>query len=265
MLSFFKTKVEPSTKVSSKRQEKKQINIRSHSGLYFQIGLVLSMLVMLLILEADWQLDGKMSYKPAKELDLVEFSLKNYVIEQPVIEPEAPVKEPPKREPQKKVIPVSFTPVKNTANVKETPVKTNDGPVISTGTKTPPKDPTPSGPTTMELVEVVPTFPGCEGLTSNDARIECLSNKIRRHIMRRFDVDQFADRYDAGTPYRIYAQFTIGADGAVTDIKTRAPGDDLAEEAEKVLAGLPEMDPGRMKDKQVAVMYRIPIVLQFDQ
>lgn len=264
MLPFSTSRGEPSTKVSSKRQEKKQINIRSHSGLYFQVGLVLSMLCMLVILETDWKLDGSTAYTPPREISLTEFDMKNYVVEQPVVHVVEPEPEPVKREPVKTVNPTSFTPVKNNLNVKETPVKANDTKFEkpSVGVLTTKEEPT--GPTSMELVEWVPTYPGCEALTSNEARKECLSKKIRKHIMRKFDVDRFADAYDAGTPYRIYAQFTIGADGSIRDIKTRAPGDDLAAEAESVLSQLPVMDPGRMQDKQVAVMYRIPIVLQFN-
>ena len=263
MLPLFKSRGEPSTKVSSKRQEKKHINIRSHSGLYFQVGLVVSMLVMLLILETDWKLDGSMAYTPPRELSLTEFDMKNYVVEKPVVHVAEPEPEPVKRNPVKAVNPTAFTPVKNNTDYIETRVKANDGPVENPPVGTLTKKDEPTVPTSMELVEWVPTYPGCEDLTTNDARMKCLSDKIRKHIMRKFDVDRFADLYDAGTPYRIYAQFTIGADGAITDIKTRAPGDDLAKEAESVISKLPIMDPGRMQDKQVAVMYRIPIILQF--
>lgn len=262
MLPFFSSKGDASTKVSSKQQQKKQINIRWNSGIFFQVGLLVSLITMLVIVETEWELSTEMAYKAPKELDFTEFVLENYVLEQPVVEVVEPVA-PPERKTIVPVIPETFTPVDNSSVLKETKVESSETPVVEVPKVDKPKKELPVLPTSLERVEWVPTFPGCEHLDSNEARKKCLSKKINKFIVRKFDVDRFADHYDSGKPYKIYAQFTIDADGRVVDIYTRGPGPDLEEEAREVLSKLPTMDPGRMQNRTVPVIFQVPIVLSF--
>ena len=262
MLPFFSSKGDATTKVSSKRQQKKQINIHWNSGIFFQVGLLVSLITMLVIVETEWELSSDIAYKAPKEIDLSEFVLENYVLEQPVVEVIEPV-EPPKRERVVPVIPETFTPIDNNSKLDESKVESSETPVVEVPKVDKPKKEKPVIPALLDHVERVPTFPGCEHLEANEARKKCLSTKIHAFIVRKFDVDRFADLYESGKPYKVYAQFTIDADGRVANIKTRGPGPDLEDEAREVLEKLPDMDPGRMQNRTVPVMFQVPIVLSF--
>ena len=75
-------KMESKSKVEglSKREEKKRINIRWNSGLFFQIGLIISMLFVFLIVESNFGI-GEAEFQFPKERELNEIALKNYVVE----------------------------------------------------------------------------------------------------------------------------------------------------------------------------------------
>ncbi|HAT67982.1 MAG TPA: hypothetical protein DCS66_25845, partial [Flavobacteriaceae bacterium] len=64
----------------SKREEKKRINIRWNSGLFFQIGLIISMLFVFLIVESNLGF-SEMAYVIPDKKELKEVALKNYVID----------------------------------------------------------------------------------------------------------------------------------------------------------------------------------------
>jgi len=59
---------------------------------------------------------------------------------------------------------------------------------------------------------------------------------------------------------RVYIQFVVERDGSLTDIKSlRAPSDDLANEAIRVMQTCPHWKPGIQNGKPVRVQYTIPI------
>ncbi len=252
------------SKVLSKREEKKRINVRWNSGLAFQLGLVISMFLVFLVLESTWGLQASAMYEPPKEVDLTEISLDRYVLETPQLEikPETVVIK--KRTVKPAVASNKFKTVTNTSPVNETPVApTEITPVMpETGIEKRPK-PKKNLVANINSVEIVPVFPGCESLSTNLERKNCMSDKIRAFIGRKFDVDKFTDKY-SGERQVINVQFTIDHKGSVVDILARAPGDDLENEAKRVISKLPKMQPGRQFNQAVDVIYRIPIVFKVD-
>lgn len=107
-------------------------------------------------------------------------------------------------------------------------------------------------------VEEVPVFPGCEGLGSNDERIKCMSGKIQKLIGRKFDTSIGIDLGLSGV-HKIYVNFKIQSDGTVNVIGARGPHPLLENEAIRVVKALPEMQPGRQQGKPVGVLYTLPI------
>ncbi|WP_051238759.1 energy transducer TonB [Gaetbulibacter saemankumensis] len=113
-------------------------------------------------------------------------------------------------------------------------------------------------PVPFDVIEEVPIFPGCEAEVSNEAKRKCMSNKISKHIRRHFNVT-LADRLGLHVKQVIRTQFKIDKMGRVAEIKVRGPQRELEVEAERVINKLPVVTPGRQRDKNVGVIYSLPI------
>ena len=226
------------TKVLSKREEKKRINIRSGSGVRFQIGLIISLLLALVISES--RIGSYTTMDKAKTGIVLDepFTIGTIVIE-PEQKPEVKViaaTKPVVRKP----IAMVFDPDKITTT--ETP-ETGPAITLNEGPKTDaaPSEPTPgtdvptepSGPRNIHGIEYVPVFPGCEGFVTNKEKIACMSSKINAFITRNFNTD-VADG-ESGERQRITVQFKIDSRGEITDVKARAPDRALEKEATRGL------------------------------
>ncbi|MFV0566358.1 MAG: energy transducer TonB [Flavobacteriaceae bacterium] len=108
-------------------------------------------------------------------------------------------------------------------------------------------------------VEAVPIYPGCEGKKTNDDRRKCMSEKITKLVQKKFDTNLGSELGLKGKQV-IYTQFKIDATGHVKDIQVRAPHPYLEKEAQRVINFIPEMKPGKQREKNVSVMYALPII-----
>lgn len=106
------------------------------------------------------------------------------------------------------------------------------------------------------VIEEVPVFPGCEGLSKAEQR-QCFQDKIQQHIKDNFTFPETAA--ELGIQGKVFVLFAIGSDGVVTDIQTRGPDHLLEQEARRIIASLPQMKPGRQRNRNVKVPYSIPI------
>ena len=113
----------------------------------------------------------------------------------------------------------------------------------------------------INAVDVVPVFPGCENLESNSERIICLNEKLNKFVSRSFDTSIGSDLGLTGV-HRIYVSFKINKEGVVEVIGARGPHPDLKKEAIRVAKSLPEMQPGRQGDRAVGVTYSLPIIFR---
>ncbi|KAA3621876.1 MAG: hypothetical protein DWP94_09565, partial [Flavobacterium sp.] len=148
-----------------------------------------------------------------------------------------------------------------TMNV-ETPVATTETPTTPVKTTTETVSSKIPNPTVDVIsVEFVPVFPGCESLGSNDERRDCLSDKIRSFISKKFNTDEFS-YLDSGKKFRIDVQFMIDKNGNVQEVRSRAPERSLEHEAERVIKLLPTLKPGMQGNTAVDVIYRIPIIFK---
>ncbi|MHA6278684.1 M56 family metallopeptidase [Salinimicrobium sp. CAU 1759] len=108
------------------------------------------------------------------------------------------------------------------------------------------------------VVEQVPVFPGCEDLATHEEQKECFSQGINNFINTNFNTS-LGKKLGLEGLTRVYVRFKVSADGEVTDVEARAPHQDLAEEAKRVLYSLPKMEPAMHDGKKVAVLYTVPI------
>ncbi len=111
------------------------------------------------------------------------------------------------------------------------------------------------------LIEDVPIFPGCENLSNNIERKDCMSEKITKFINKEFN-SGLGNQLGLTGINRITVMFKIDTNGDIVDIQTRAPHPKLEQEALRVIQALPKMRPGMQRGTPVNVQYSLPIVFK---
>lgn len=245
-----------------KKSRKHEANLRRNPTLHFQIGLILALLVSIMFIELkmptkalqDSSIDLTLEDPEwATEIEIEKVKVKK--ITKPQVKPSAQIPE------ELEVID------DNDKDIVQDLIEYNEldpDDDISTNlletTKYVEPDET---PTEVEFfrIEQVPLFPGCEGLSTNDERKECMSSKISKFVSRKFKTE-IGEELGLEGLNRIFVQFTIDATGNVTNIKTRGPREELELEASRVIKLLPEMTPGKQRGVPVGVIYNLPIAFR---
>lgn len=111
------------------------------------------------------------------------------------------------------------------------------------------------------VIENVPVFPGCENKTGNDAKKQCMSEKITQFVNKNFNTELAGDLGLSGRQ-RINVVFKIDKSGNIIGVRARAPHPGLEKEAQRVIGKLPKMQPGKQRGKAVTVQYALPIIFQ---
>lgn len=106
------------------------------------------------------------------------------------------------------------------------------------------------------VIQDIPVFPGCEKGTNIEKRA-CFQHMIQEHVKKNFKYPPVA--VEMGTQGKVYVQFIIDTNGRISEIKTRGPDRLLEQEAERIIALLPQMTPGKQRGKAVKVPYSIPV------
>ena len=239
---------------------KREVNLRRNPTLHFQIGLILALLASIFFIEMRMPEKAMATYTIEDTGEPV-FTMDNFVVEKKVI----------KTPKVKKVVepePPKF--------LDKEPIVTDKPEIVETiltktePTKEPMVDPdaveydsTVDAPEIIEpviitLVEEVPLFPGCEGLSNNAERRDCMNSKISKFVSKKFRTDK-GEGLGLEGKNRIFATFKIDKNGNVVDIEARAPHKNLENEAKRVINLLPEMTPGKQSGKNVPVLFSLPI------
>ncbi len=111
------------------------------------------------------------------------------------------------------------------------------------------------------VIENVPVFPGCEKEVGNNAKKQCMSDKIAQFVNKKFNTE-LASELGLSGRQRISVIFKIDKSGNITNIMARAPHPGLEKEAQRVIGLLPKMQPGKQRGKAVTVPYSLPILFQ---
>ncbi|MGJ8664920.1 MAG: energy transducer TonB [Patiriisocius sp.] len=247
-------------KMLSKREEKKQIDRKLPSGLFFQIGLIISLLAVIFLMETTIGYSSNLP-GPAPDKQFDPPTIDYTVEETPVIKKPVALVKVPKPEVPVPIIRDKVNVVSNTTLiVDDAPVDVMDNrPTIDTPVvATPVKPIDPNRTENVNSVEFVPVFPGCESLSNNEERKACMSSKISAFISKRFNSDDF-NNLKKDDIHKIWVQFKIDTQGNVTDVVARAAQKDMREEGVRVLSKLPQMTPGKMGNTNVNVSYMVPI------
>ena len=248
----------------NKRDQKKQINIKWNSSLFFQLGIVVSLLAVFFVMQMDFEMRVAKATSPISD-GVKEPPIIDYVIDLDIPKPVAPKKEiVQKTEPIKKlIISREFEVKPDTAPDIETPIASTDEPIIDEPIS-PVDNPIVNEtdrPKLMALVEFVPVFPGCENLSNNAQKVACMSSNIDAFINKNFK-KELLENLNPNQTYRVYVNFKIDSRGFVTDVVANSHNEALTKEAQRVISKLPTMRPGKQGDKNVDVLYTVPIVLR---
>jgi len=115
----------------------------------------------------------------------------------------------------------------------------------------------------LSSLEKLPIYPGCDD-SSNETAKECLSEKIKNFVNANFNTNAVKPYAQKGVN-RVYVRFTISKEGDIKEVEARASAPQLAEEAERVIALLPDMTPGEKGGEAVNALYTLPIFFQIDE
>ena len=245
-----------------KKSQKHDANLQKNSTLYFQIGLIVCLLVAFGLLEMKFETTIPSISKVLPPDDPIEISVENFKV---YVEPKTEVRP----EVRKKVILTNkIKEVDNDFKLEKaidiitSEQNTSSEPAIDPSKISVVDNPDDDGSVSIVFVQKVPIYPGCENAKNNPERKKCMSEKIGKLIQRKFDGSDIASNYGLTGKQKIDVQFTIDKTGHVTDIKTRSPHPQLDKEAVRVINFIPEMTPGKQNNKNVGVIYTLPIVFQ---
>lgn len=109
------------------------------------------------------------------------------------------------------------------------------------------------------IIEEPPVYPGCKG--TKEQKKKCLQEQIQKHVSKKFNTEIAQELgLDPGKK-KVYVQFRIDSNGDITNVKARGPHKRLEKEAIRVVQLLPKMTPGKQRTKPVRVSYTLPITL----
>jgi protein TonB len=242
------------------KSQKHDANLQKNSTLYFQIGLILCLLGTYGLFEMKFLKSEIQIYDFAKIDHTPDILVKNYVVET-----EMKIEKQVKQRSQKLVdkAPVIVDDEVEIVIEKIDLVKPEiiSEPIAVTNIEDFSKPEIVDDPFNMINVEVVPIYPGCENAGTNSERIKCMSQKLGKLVQRKFNTELAADLGLSGLQ-KIDVQFKIDKNGLISDIKTRAPLQQLEDEAKRVVNKIPQMTPGKQRNEPVSVLYNLPIMFQ---
>ncbi|MDO5988338.1 energy transducer TonB [Flavivirga amylovorans] len=244
-----------------KKSQKHDANLQKNTTLYFQIGLIVCLLAAFGLLEMKFETTIPKEYTIVVPDDPVTISVEKFkVYEEPKAE------EKPK--PQKKKVLLIRDPkivdddhvMKEALGIVTPEQNTSSETLIDPSSINPGEEPVEPEDVPFISIETAPIYPGCEKAKSNEERKKCMSKKITKLVQRKFKGNDIASDYGLSGKQKIYVRFKIDKTGHVTDIQTRSPHPKLEHEAERVINIIPKMTPGKQRDKNVGVIYTLPII-----
>ncbi|MCL6295379.1 energy transducer TonB [Jejuia spongiicola] len=243
-----------------KKSQKHDANLQKNSTLYFQIGLIVCLLGAYGLFEMKFET----TIPNYGELPKIEDP--TYVAI-PIIKTVKPTFDEPVEKKQSKpsnefVEVPDTTPDKlfNDEPVKEKQSDNVNPPIDDEEFNVEVPDPV---DVPFAMIEEVPIYPGCEKKKTNDERRKCMSEKITKLVQKKFNTG-IGDDLGLSGKQVIRTQFKIDKTGHVTDVKVRGPHSKLEKEAQRVINKIPEMTPGKQRDKNVGVIYSLPIVFKVE-
>lgn len=230
-----------------KKSEK--ANLEGHTRLFWQLGLVLTLLTVYLGIES------KTYEKSGNALAVVTSKHEDEEEIQEIVVEEIKVNTPPPA-----AAPEVIEIVEDEVDVEETIIETTETDekekVVVKEIEDVVEDEVFEEDVSFAVIEDVPVYPGCSG--TKKQKKDCLNKAIRKHVSRKFNGDLAGDLGLSGKQ-KIYVKFKITKTGGIQIVGARAPHKRLEKEARRVVNLLPKMTPGKQRGRPVNVTYMLPI------
>lgn len=232
-----------------------------NSFIFFQIGLIATMLVVLFVLEFNFELKSKKAVVPETIITIdisVPTNFKIIPKMNPIAEnkPNAQpkftnqFKETTKEVPKDKVKPVDNTPKDLDTNAPKEPVSENP---IKEVPSTKPETPT------VLNVEELPMFPACRGLSRSE-QLKCFEEQMSKAVAKNAEYPEI-DR-ENGKQGRALISFIIDENGKIIDVKAldnKNATPEMKIAAEKAVRKVSKLTPAKQGGKPVRIKYVIPV------
>ena len=205
-----------------------EISLEKKKGLYFQIGLIITLIVVLGAFE--WKSYEKVNYNLGQlNLDDIEEEII------PITKQE--IKPPPPPPPPPEVIEIVEDEVEIEEELEIEDTESDEDIAIEIEEE--------SDDDFFMVVENMPEFPGGD-------------QGLMRYIQKNVKYPPIAKEYNITG--KVYIQFIVDKTGSVTNVKVvRGVDKNLDAEAVRVVSSLPKYKPGKQRGKAVRVMFTIPI------
>lgn len=229
-------------------------NLEKYTKLFWQLGLVLSMLTVYLAIEhKTYEKDPNAGLEVIASQHDDDEDIEEFVIEQP----NTPPPPPPPAAPEVIEIVEDEEEVEETV-IKSTETDENDKVEVEEIVEVEEEEEVIED-VPFAVIEDVPVYPGCEKEKGKEAKKKCLNNKMQRHVARKFNSSLASDLGLTPGKKRILVQFKITKTGDIQIMGARAPHPRLEKEAKRVVNLIPKMTPGKQRGRPVNVTYMLPI------
>lgn len=210
-----------------------QADLEKQKGLFFEIGLVASLAIVLVAFE--WKsYEGNLQDLGQLQMEQIEEEI--IPITQQQVTPPPP---PPPQTIELQIV-EDDKEIENEIDIKDSEADQNTQVQVVAQ-----QEEVVEEVEIFTIVEDMPTFPGGE-----EALFKYLGNNIKYPQMAK----------EAGIQGTVFVTFVIGADGKVRDVKVlRGIKGGCDEEAVRVVQNMPNWKPGKQRGKSVSVQYNLPI------
>lgn len=116
----------------------------------------------------------------------------------------------------------------------------------------------------FKVVEVMPSFPGCEDQMGQDGYHACAQRAMLNFMYENIRYPK--DAKDNDIQGTVVVQFIVEKDGSLRDIAVvRDIGGGCGEEVQRMVASMPKWHPGKQSGKTVRVQLNLPVRFQMDK
>ena len=238
-----------------------------NSFIYFKVGLIATMLVVLFILEFNFENKKyKVKYIPTDEIPQEVAFVYNPA---PVTKPQTIIKplvvkvpkvahtfKVTKEEPKKED---SNTKIASQDNPSDNQNNTNSNQIDNPGDAGKVTNPEPPS---IFTVEQLPMFPACKGLSREEQKA-CFDEQLAKVIVKHLVYPE--DELEEGKQGVAQLEFIIDENGAITNVvalNNKRASSDMQKAAEKAVKRVPKLIPAKQGDKPVRIKYSIPVVFK---
>ncbi len=225
-----------------------------HSKIFFQLGLVLALIVIYIGLEwktVDRTVDELANYSFQEEI-IEDIPITERIMENKPLPPPPPA--PEKIEIVDDNLEIEETIIESTESDQNLAVEVSEVVITEVVEEEEVPEDVP-----FAIIEETPVFPGCTGTTKE--KRDCLQEKIQQHVNKNYNTGLASELGLASGKKKVYVIFNINSKGEIANVAARGPHVRLEKEAIRVVEMLPKMTPGKQRGVPVGVKYTLPITL----